>query len=155
MESDFLIYRQECLLQSSESRLFIQIQVQDVQKRYRRKVVDLYVPTEVDGCREDDRSLGVKAFKRWIACFKVCQRPIPVTSEVQNCFYCNVQFSWLHQQKHCHKCGSAFCAQCSNYFIRLPDFAYKGRVRCCRPCIERMYTSRQKLNQKGSMSPNE
>eukprot|EP00347_Sterkiella_histriomuscorum_P020847 403336238 len=72
----------------------------------------------------------------WIDCLKKTQRPQWADPEVNSCYICETEFSLINRQHHCRKCGTAVCKTCSNYFIRLPEFAYYRRVRTCRNCME-------------------
>ena len=39
---------------------------------------------------------------------------------VDNCYNCQIPFSWINRKHHCRSCGRIFCSKCSNFYIQLP-----------------------------------
>ena len=75
-------------------------------------------------------------FQQWVKAFRKTQRPIWVDTQIENCFICEKQFSYLNRQHHCRKCGTAICKNCSKVKIPLPELAYNNPVRICINCKE-------------------
>lgn len=52
-----------------------------------------------------------------------------------SCLCCGSDFSiWTRRRHHCRACGELVCAECSPFWVRLPELGYKGRVRVCTHC---------------------
>ena len=41
---------------------------------------------------------------------------------VLNCYNCNIEFNFYIRKHHCRKCGKIYCANCSNFWIQIPEF---------------------------------
>lgn len=129
--------------------LGIQISVQDTHSNYRTKLLQLYVPTTVKSSNNKQMEtglLGQVAYQKWVKAFKLSNRPIFSPIGVKECYICEAQFSGFNRLVYCHKCGTAVCKACSNYWVRIPEYDYDYRVRTCRNCIEQIYKSRNSPN---------
>jgi hypothetical protein len=75
---------------------------------------------------------------KWANKLRKAVRPKWEDPATRSCSICDKTFQLFRRQHHCRNCGKVMCTAHMKFISNLPDLGYRGKVKICTNCINRI-----------------